>query len=180
MSITDLQAHSDPFVEIKNLTVASVKNRGKTVVRKLVEDFSLSIRSGEMVGLVGESGSGKSVTAAALLDLLPKALQVTAGDVLINGTSLYSMTQKERRRLRGRKIAYIFQDYQGSFTPFFKIGKQMVETIRSHRAVSVREAKETALSWLDRVHLPPVRAYESIPFNSAGASCNGRHSLPYS
>ncbi|MFC4769098.1 ABC transporter ATP-binding protein [Effusibacillus consociatus] len=156
-----------PVLQISDLTIAAVSDKGK-VLNELVQGIDLSVRPGEMLGLVGESGSGKSVTATAVLDLLPKSLQVTAGNIYLSGIHLGSLSEKEKRRLRGKEIAYMFQNYQGSFTPIVKIGKQLVETIRSHEQVSFKEAKEIALEWLQRVKLPAKRAFNSYPFQLSG------------
>lgn len=156
-----------PVLQISNLSIASVSDKGR-VTKKLVQDVNLSIYPGEMLGLVGESGSGKSVTASAVLGLLPKPLQVTSGGIYLNGMNVGALSEKERRRLRGKEIAYMFQNYQGSFTPFFKIGKQLVEAIRSHEQISFKEAKETAIEWLHRVQLPADRVYGSYPFQLSG------------
>ncbi|WP_081415272.1 ABC transporter ATP-binding protein [Ectobacillus panaciterrae] len=166
-AVDNLSSPNAPVLQISDLTIASVSDNGKAA-NKLVQGVNLSIRPGEMLGLVGESGSGKSMTASAVLGLLPKSLQVTEGHIYLNDIELGSLSEKERRCLRGKEVAYIFQNYQGSFTPFLKIGKQLVEAIRSHEQVSFKEAKETALEWLHRVQLPADRVYGSYPFQLSG------------
>ncbi|MDR6225704.1 ABC transporter ATP-binding protein [Desmospora profundinema] len=167
VTVNDWTRSIAPVLQLSNLTIASVNRKGK-IVKELVKEVGFSIYPGEMMGLVGESGSGKSVTAAAVMGMLPKTLRVTDGEISLNGTNLASLSEKERRRLRGKKIAYVFQNYQGSFTPFLKIGKQLVEAVRSHESVPLQEAKAIALEWLHRVQLPADRVYESYPFQLSG------------
>jgi oligopeptide/dipeptide ABC transporter ATP-binding protein len=152
---------SAPVLEIKNLSISLKENT-------LVKNLNLAIRPGEMLGLVGESGSGKSLTATAILGLLPKAMKVSEGQILMGGIDLASLSEKEMRRIRGKEIAYIFQNYQGSFTPFIKLGKQLVETIRSHHEISKTDAKTKALIWLERVQLPAERIFGSYPHQLSG------------
>lgn len=160
-------AATGPVLELTGLTIAAT-GKGGRVRSTLVRDLHLSIRPGEMVGLVGESGSGKSLTAAAVSGLLPGGLRVTAGRMVLKGTDLGALPEREMRRLRGKAVAYIFQNYQGSFTPFLTIGRQMVEAFRCHHRAGYREAKERAMQWLDRVQLPAARAFDSYPFQLSG------------
>jgi oligopeptide/dipeptide ABC transporter ATP-binding protein len=158
---------SPPLLEIKDLSISLHGANGqkeKNVVKKL----NLKIRPGEMLGLAGESGSGKSLTATAILGLLPRSFKVPEGKVDLNGRELTSLSEKEMRPLRGKEIAYLFQNYQGSFTPFIKIGKQLVEVIRSHEKIGKPEAKKRALSWLERVNLPAERIFNSYPYQLSG------------
>lgn len=136
--------------------------------RRLVHDLTLTVGPGEMLGLVGESGSGKSLTATAVLGLMPGGLRVTAGQIRLNSTDLLRLRERELRQLRGKQIAYIFQHYQGSFTPFLKIGRQLVEAIRAHERISDQAARTRALEWLDRVQLPADRVFGSYPFQLSG------------
>ncbi|WP_063974743.1 ABC transporter ATP-binding protein [Domibacillus aminovorans] len=159
--------HSSPVLEIKNLSI-SLRNRNGQEESTLVKKLNLSIWPGEMLGLAGESGSGKSLTASAILGLLPKALKVSEGQIAFQGRELISLSEKEMVHLRGKEIAYIFQNYQGSFTPFIKVGKQLVEAIRSHDNISKIEAKKRALIWLERVKLPAERIFASYPYRLSG------------
>lgn len=165
--VDHLSSPMAPVLRISDLTISTVSRKGK-IEQTIVQGVDLSIYPGEMLGLVGESGSGKSVTAAAVLGLMPKSLLITEGQIYLKNIQLSSLSQKEKRRLRGQDVAYIFQNYQGSFTPFLKIGKQLVESIRSHNQVSINEAKETALDWLHRVQLPAERTFASYPFQLSG------------
>ncbi|PLT32133.1 ABC transporter ATP-binding protein [Bacillus sp. V5-8f] len=166
-NLRDAFSQIDPVLKIKNLSVSFYKGRGSEE-NKLVNKLNLSIRPGEMVGLAGESGSGKSLTASAILGLLPKSLKVSEGQIEFCGRELISLSEKEIGRLRGKEIAYIFQNYQGSFTPFMKVGKQLVEALRSHNKISKPEAKKQALIWLERVKLPAERIFSSYPHQLSG------------
>jgi oligopeptide/dipeptide ABC transporter ATP-binding protein len=154
-------------LEIKDLSISLISDN-KNQKTKLVKKISFTIRPGEMLGLVGESGSGKSLTASALLGLLPKSLKVSEGQIKFRGRELIHLSEKEMRRLRGNEIAYIFQNYQGSFTPFIKIGNQLVEALRSHDKISKLEAKKKALIWLERVKLPADQVFTSYPYQLSG------------
>ncbi|RCW41741.1 ABC transporter ATP-binding protein [Paenibacillus prosopidis] len=154
-----------PVLRIENLYICADKGKEH---RLLVKDLSLEIRPGETVALVGESGCGKSVTAGAVLGLLPHNLQVTEGRIWLGGEDITSLPDKKRRKLRGSRIGFVFQDYQGSFTPFIKVGSQLVETLRSHQKWSRKEAKQIALEWLGEAGLPAERVYESYPFQLSG------------
>ena len=156
-----------PLLEIKDLSI-SLTSANKKQKTNLVKKISFTIRPGEMLGLVGESGSGKSLTASALLGLLPKSLKVSEGQIKFRGRELINLSEKEMRPLRGNEIAYIFQNYQGSFTPFIKIGNQLVEALRSHEKISKLDAEKKALIWLERVKLPPEQVFTSYPYQLSG------------
>jgi oligopeptide/dipeptide ABC transporter ATP-binding protein len=152
----------ESLVEIKNLTITTASNR------ELIKQIGLSIKPGEMMGLIGESGSGKSLTAAALLGLLPSTLKIKSGSIKIRNDELSSFTEKKMRQLRGKEIAFISQNYQSFFTPFIKIGKQFIEGIQSHSQIKKSEAKNIALYWLDKVELPADRVFDSYPHQLSG------------
>jgi oligopeptide/dipeptide ABC transporter ATP-binding protein len=118
-------------------------------VVKAVDGVSFSIAAGETLGLVGESGSGKTMTALALLRLLPSpAGRLVKGAVLLDGEDLVSKTERQMRRVRGRRISMILQDPQTSLNPVFTVGNQIVEALRAHRAdgrAGLRQRAEEAL-----------------------------------
>lgn len=159
--MTDIQ----PILEVKQLKVAHVHGRYR---QTLVDGVSFSIRQGETLGLVGESGSGKSLTANSIVGLLPNSLQICGGEILFQGENVLSWQEKKRRQLRGKEVSFVFQDYQGSFSPFMKVGKQLVETIRTHRKLSKKESKLLAQEWLDQVGLPAERVFNSYSFQLSG------------
>ncbi|WP_051827342.1 ABC transporter ATP-binding protein [Metabacillus indicus] len=154
-------------------TVLTVSNVSITLTNKhesriLVKNLNLKIKAGEMIGLAGESGSGKSMTAAAILGLLPPSARISKGSILFSGNELTAMKEKEMQKIRGKDVTYIFQNYQGSFTPFLKIGRQLVEAIKSHRQVRKANAEQEVLYWLERVKLPAERTFNSYPHQLSG------------
>ncbi|MCG7407012.1 ABC transporter ATP-binding protein [Paenibacillus sp. ACRRX] len=139
------------------------------ICRPLLHELSFSINEGETLALIGESGSGKSITASAIAGLMPNGVRIGGGNILFQGESIVDWPEKKKRQWRGRQIGWIFQDYQGSFSPFFPLGRQLSVIIRTHlKQLSYREAKELALTWLDKVALPPERTYTSYPFQLSG------------
>ncbi|MFL6196899.1 MAG: ABC transporter ATP-binding protein [Thermoanaerobaculia bacterium] len=143
-----------PLLEIRELAVAFP---GATVVRGV----SLQVHRGEIVGLVGESGSGKSMTALAVLGLVPPPGRITAGQVLLDGpggpVDLRRLPPREMRKVRGGRVAMVFQDPATALNPVLSIGFQVAEAVRAHRPASRREAREEAARLLDRVALPDAR-----------------------
>ncbi|MGO4180063.1 ATP-binding cassette domain-containing protein [Paenibacillus sp. TAF43_2] len=152
-------------LQIENLYICADKGKEH---RLLVKDLTLQINQGETLALVGESGSGKSVTANAVLGMLPHHLKMTEGRILLSGEDISLLPEKKRRKLCGDKIGFVFQDYQGSFTPFIKIGNQLSETLRSHRSCTRKEAKQVVLEWLEQAGIQAERVYESYPFQLSG------------
>lgn len=134
----------------------------------IVNNVNLTIHEGEWLALVGESGSGKSVTAAAIGSLLPDELKVQAGSILLQRQDIVRLTEKELQNIRGKDISYIFQDYQGAFTPFITIGKQFDEMLSAHTSMSKKERKEYSLLSLKNVQLPEAKVYKSYPFQLSG------------
>ncbi|ANX11546.1 hypothetical protein ABE41_005960 [Fictibacillus arsenicus] len=148
--------------EIKNLTITSASQKD------LIKQIDLSIKPGEMLGLIGESGSGKSLTATALLGLLPSSLTIKTGSITFMNDEITSLSEKEMRQLRGKEVAFISQNYQSFFTPFIKIGKQFIEGIQSHIQIKKSEAKKLVLYWFNKVSLPAERVFNSYPHQLSG------------
>lgn len=160
-----LERERQPILRIEQLHIEARVHKSN---QPIVKDISLDIYKGEMVSLVGESGSGKSVTASAIAGLLPTALTISEGKILFQGTNLVGLPIKQRKQLLGKHIGYVFQDYQGSFTPFIRIGNQLTEIVRTHMNASRREAQELVMGWLERMALPADRVYTSYPFQLSG------------
>lgn len=156
----------EPVLALEEVTIGVVR-RGQPA-KPIVRGISLAVRPGERVGLIGESGSGKSVTALAVMGLLPKPLALLGGRIRFRGRDLTALPEMAWRALRGREMAIVFQDYSGSLHPLFPIGRQMVETIRCHAEESRAEARATALAALERVRLPAERVFRSYPFQLSG------------
>ncbi len=142
-------AHS--LLDVDRLRVEFAINGGSWPV---VEDLSFRVEPGRTLGLVGESGSGKTVSALAIMGLLPPAAKVTSGSVRFEGRNLLELSPKELRSVRGDEIAMIFQDPMTCLNPAFTVGNQIAEQVRAHRDVSRKEANRIAVEMLDRVEIP--------------------------
>ena len=122
---------------------------------RAVDGVSFEVRRGEVLGLVGESGCGKTATALSLLRLLPRPpARIEGGRALFRGRDLLSMPIEELRKIRGGKIGMIFQEPMTALSPLHRIGDQLVEAARLHRALGFDEAWALGLDWLKRVGLP--------------------------
>jgi peptide/nickel transport system permease protein len=121
---------------------------------EILSNVSFSIRRGETLGLVGESGSGKSMTALALLGLVPPPGQVTAGNVHFGGRNLTAIPEAEMNRIRGSEISIIFQDSIAGFSPVHTIGEQLAEPLRMHKGRSEADAMKRVIELLDLVGVP--------------------------
>ncbi|GAD80065.1 ABC transporter ATP-binding protein [Vibrio ezurae] len=158
---------TEPLLNINNLSVAfGGKNNPKTVTYNI----SLSVHKGETLALVGESGSGKSVTANAILRLLPKASTVyQSGCIHFDGQELLSLSERKMRGVRGARIGMIFQEPMVSLNPLHKIGKQLVETVEIHRGLRANKAHSLALAWLKKVGIRhPERKINAYPHELSG------------
>jgi len=150
-----------PLLNISNL---DVRYGAKLVVKAL----SLQIRAGEAVGVIGESGSGKSMTALAILGLLPPEATVT-GSIRYRDAELNGMDEKGLRALRGRRIAMIFQDPMSSLNPLMTVGAQIVEALRAHVAIDAAQAGARAAALLEEVGLAlPDTQLRRYPFELSG------------
>lgn len=136
--------------------------------RSLVHGISFSIQAGEWFALIGESGSGKSISAFSLADLLPNGLRRKVRQITLSGQALTGLSKDELRNIRGTDIAYVFQDYQSAFTPYFTLGKQMDEVMQAHTGWSAAERRSRALRALAEVGLEGPEAYERYPFQLSG------------
>nr|CEL19420.1 Oligopeptide transport system permease protein OppB (TC 3.A.1.5.1) [Kibdelosporangium sp. MJ126-NF4]CTQ94781.1 Oligopeptide transport system permease protein OppB (TC 3.A.1.5.1) [Kibdelosporangium sp. MJ126-NF4] len=135
----------------------------------LVKDVSLEIDAGERVGLIGESGSGKSLTASAVMGLLPEELTAT-GSVRLGDRELLGMPERELSRARGREMSMVFQEPMTALNPTMQVGTQVAEVMRLHRTrPDRRSARVAAVDLLDRVRLPdPRRAAKAYPHQLSG------------
>jgi len=134
-----------PLLEVKNLRVEFPTRRGTLVA---VDDVSLSIAPGEVLGVVGESGAGKSLTGAAIIGLLEPPGRIAAGQVLLDGQRIDNLPAEAMRKIRGRRIGAIFQDPLTSLNPLYSVGRQLVETMQTHLDIGAAEAKRRAIALL--------------------------------
>jgi peptide/nickel transport system permease protein len=153
-------------LDIRNLTVEIDTPRG--LIRP-VEDVSVSVAPGETLAIVGESGSGKSVTATAVMGLLPPVARVAQGEAWFGETDLLRLPEAGLRRLRGDRLAMIFQDPMSSLNPVHRVGDQVAEAIRAHRNVSAAAARVQALDLFRRVGIAdPERRMNAWPHEMSG------------
>ena len=144
-----------------------VARRGKGAREELLSGVSFGIRRGARVGIVGESGSGKSLTATAIVQLLPNGLAQTSGKVIFEGRDLASLSEREMHRIRGGKIGMIFQNVMGSLNPLFPVGKQIAAVARTHLGMSRKRALEHAVAQLEELGVPSERARD-YPYRFSG------------
>ncbi|WP_413805162.1 ATP-binding cassette domain-containing protein [Streptomyces sp. OE57] len=157
---------SERLLTVEGLRVSYPKPDGEKCV---VEEVSLTVSRGEVLGLVGESGSGKSQTAFAVLGLLPDDAEVMAGRLAFDGQDLLGMDTAALNRMRGHGIGYVPQEPMSNLDPCFRIGFQLVEPMRTHLGLSRAEARTRALGLLERVGIPdPERVFRSYPHQISG------------
>jgi peptide/nickel transport system ATP-binding protein len=138
-------------------------------VVKAVDDVGFEVGRGQIMGLVGESGSGKTVTGFSILGLVDPPGRVVAGEVLFNGRNLVGLDEDAMRRLRGDRIAMIFQDPMMTLNPVLRIDTQMIETVQAHRQVGHEEARRLARDALGRVGIPsPDERLAAYPHQFSG------------
>jgi oligopeptide/dipeptide ABC transporter ATP-binding protein len=158
-------AGTDVVLDVDNLTVEFPTDDG---VVKAVRGVSYQLRRGDSLGIVGESGSGKSVTSLAVLGLLPRTARVT-GSVRLHGEELVGRKEHEYARLRGNKIAMIFQDPLTSLNPVYTIGSQIAEAVLVHNDMSKRAARDRAIELLRVVGIPfPEQRVDNYPHEMSG------------
>ncbi|HEX2252491.1 MAG TPA: ABC transporter ATP-binding protein [Thermoanaerobaculia bacterium] len=156
-----------PLLAVDRLSVAFPGGGRRTV--PVVREASFAIAAGEAVGLVGESGSGKSITALALLGLVPPPGRVTGGRVLLGGEDLLTMPERALRRVRGGRIAMVFQEPMTALNPVLTIGFQIAEAVRAHRPASRREARAEAVRLLELVAVgDAARRLDDYPHQLSG------------
>ena len=136
---------------------------------KAIDGLSLAIRRGETFALVGESGCGKSMTALALMRLLPDSGAVTGGEITLDDTDVLGLPESQMRAVRGGRIGMIFQEPGTSLNPVLTVGVQMMEAIQTHTPLRGAAARSKAIDWLKRVGIPePERRFDDYPFRMSG------------
>ena len=153
------------MLEVKKLCISYGK---KTTVKNV----SLAVCAGQIVGLVGESGSGKSTVIRSILGILPSNGKITSGTVAFQGEDLTKLSQKEWKKIRGRKISMIFQHPGNSLDPVLTIGTQFCECMKAVQGTSRDIAMKKAEELLEELHLSdPQRVLKSYPFELSGGMC---------
>ncbi|UUX50983.1 ABC transporter ATP-binding protein [Nisaea acidiphila] len=157
---------SAPVLEIRNLSVALPKGADRPFA---VEDISFTVGAKEIVCVVGESGSGKSVTAFTTMGLNPKEVKAVKGEIVLQGEDLLKKSVAEMRRLRGEKMAMIFQEPMTALNPVIKVGEQIREMLEIHTDLSLADQKARVLEVMEDVSLPDhVKMYDSYPHQLSG------------
>jgi len=154
------------MLHIDNLKVALDADAGLV---KAIDGLTLSIRRGETFALVGESGCGKSMTALALMRLLPDNGSITHGQVALEGQDVLALPESGMRAVRGGRIGMIFQEPATSLNPVMRVGDQIVEAIQAHTPLRGAAARAKAIEWLGKVGIPePERRIDEYPFRLSG------------
>jgi peptide/nickel transport system ATP-binding protein len=162
------EAPTEPTVlEVKGLQTVFFTNSG---LFKAVDDISFSVRRGETLAIVGESGCGKSVTALSIMRLVPDPPgRIVGGSIMLEGTDLLGLDEDSMRQIRGNRISMIFQEPMTSLNPVMRIGDQITEAVRLHRAGSRKQASAIAVEMLRLVRIPePERRALEYPHQLSG------------
>jgi oligopeptide transport system ATP-binding protein len=165
-----MTSNSEPnhnLLEVRNLKTYFETDDG---IVKAVDDISFQLKRGETLGIVGESGSGKSVTNLSIIRLVPAPPgKIVSGQIYFNGTDLLLLANDAIRKIRGRRIAMIFQDPMTSLNPFMKISTQMMEMTRLHLGHTKAQARAHAIRMLETVGIPDARERaDSYPHEFSG------------
>jgi oligopeptide/dipeptide ABC transporter ATP-binding protein len=153
-------------LEVTDLRVEISGHQGTV---RPIDGVSLEIAPGEAVGLVGESGSGKSMTLKSILGLLPPDAKITSGSVVFDGTDLTRLSHSRLNKIRGRRIAMIFQEPMSALNPVMRVGNQIAEGPRVHLGMNRARSVERALDLMRRVGIPePERRFRAYPHEFSG------------
>ncbi len=144
-----------PLLEVRDLCVEFPTRRGTL---RALDGVSFDVAPGEILGIVGESGAGKSLIGAAIIGLLEPPGRVCGGQVLLQGQRIDDLPREAMRRLRGKQIGAIFQDPLTSLNPLYTVGRQLVETLRTHLPLSAAQARERAIDLLRQTGIPAPEA----------------------
>lgn len=157
---------SEKVLEVSGLTTEFTIAQG---VVRILEDVSLSIGSGDVLGVVGEAGAGKSVLVRSLLRLLPEEGRIAGGEVRLKGRDLLGLAERELREIRGSEIAHILPDAKSQLNPLVKVGDMMVAVLRTHVKSGKSEARERAATLLRSVGITdPQRRLDAYPHELSG------------
>jgi peptide/nickel transport system ATP-binding protein len=154
------------LLEVKNLHTYFFTNKG---IIKAVQGVDFTIEEGKTLGIVGESGSGKSVSAFSILNLIDEPGKIVDGEIIFDGVNLVELEEDEIRKVRGNKIAMIFQEPMTSLNPVHRVGRQISESIILHQGKSKNEAWGAAVDLLREVKIPnPESVAYNYPFQLSG------------
>jgi oligopeptide/dipeptide ABC transporter ATP-binding protein len=156
----------EPLLDVRNLRTHFFSRAGTV---RAVDGVSFSLDRGEILGLVGESGCGKSVSSLSVMRLVDRPGRIVSGEILFEGRDLLGLSKEEMRRLRGNRLAMIFQEPTSSMNPVFTTGSQITEAILVHERVSRTAARERVLRLMHLVGIPdPERRFRQFPHQFSG------------
>jgi oligopeptide transport system ATP-binding protein len=159
--------NNDTLLQVNDLQISFKTYAGEV---QAVRGVSFDLRQGETLAIVGESGSGKSVTAKSLMRLLPDAnSMIKSGEAVFEGRDLLKLSERQMQKVRGPKIAMVFQDPMTSLDPTMKVGRQITESLKKHLSMSTRQANERAVELLTLVGIPnPENRIKQYPHQFSG------------
>ena len=161
-----MQNPATPLLSVQDLIVEFPTRRGTL---RAIDEVSLTIAPGEILGVVGESGAGKSLTGAAIIGLLEPPGRIAGGSIALEGRRIDNLPPEAMRHIRGRQIGAIFQDPLTTLDPLASVGAQLTETITTHLRLSGSDARRRAIDWLDQVGIPAAsRRINSYPHEFSG------------
>ncbi len=160
-----MMSHNSAFLSVKDLVV---EYTAEGQVIHAVNGVSFDLERGKTFGLVGETGAGKTSTAKAIMRILPDPpAKIRGGEIILDGEDLLKVSEKEMRKIRGRKVSMIFQDPMTALNPIMKVGEQVAEVIKLHNDITWREANGRAVRMLETVGIPGDR-FEEYPHQFSG------------
>ncbi|MBU2511388.1 ABC transporter ATP-binding protein [bacterium] len=156
-----------PILEVNDLCVVFKTEAGRATI---LDKVSFKLQKNKTLGIVGESGSGKTITALSVLNLIPSPpLDSMSGEIRFQGENLLTFTKSQLRKVRGNRIAYIFQEPMTALNPVLTIGDQIVEMIRAHNSISKKEARDKAVHLLTEVGITsPIQRLKNYPHEISG------------
>ncbi|MGJ5039140.1 MULTISPECIES: ABC transporter ATP-binding protein [unclassified Bradyrhizobium] len=155
-----------PVLSVRNLQVEFATRRGTL---RAIDGVSYDIAKGEVLGVVGESGAGKSVTGLAVIGLIDPPGRISGGEIQLSGLRIDNLPPEEMRKVRGRRIGMIFQDPLTSLNPLYRVGDQIIETIRTHTNLTEQQARKRAIDLLAEVGISaPEKRIDGYPHEFSG------------